>query len=518
MSQDLQTHPTDLVTASPPPTVRGHLLFGNYQRFYRDPLRVVTETSREWGDIVELRLLPGISTHLVTHPDGVEQVLKRNQKNYRKSDIFVRPVSLLAGRGLLTNEGESWLRQRRLAQPAFHRKRLTALVALMANSAELTALNWTERQSQEPVIDVLGEMTRLTLGIASRALFSIDYSDDADRVGSAVRVAFEHINYRMNTPFALPLKILTLRNRHFLHARQTLDNLVYDLIRERKRTGEHPGDLLSMLMDARDEETGEGMSDRQLRDEVLTLLIAGDETTSAALAWTWYLLALHPSAETRLHAELAGVLGGRTPDAADLPALPYTRMAFEEALRLYPPAWGQPRQAINEDQIDGYRIPAGALVTISQWVTHRHPDFWENPETFDPERFSPQRSVARPTFAYFPFGEGARLYRRELRADGGTDYSRYPRPTLSAGAGTRLSGQARPNLRAASVGWTAHAGAHARPGEHLRDLIRLNRCPDQGPLASPARSARRRGPLRPRNQPRSIHPACAGSGDRPDHR
>lgn len=360
--------------------------------------------------MVELRLLPGISTHLVTHPDGVEHVLKRNQKNYRKSDIFVRPVSLLAGRGLLTNEGESWLRQRRLAQPAFHRKRLAALAALMANSAEQTALRLTERQSQEPkpVIDVLGEITRLTLGIASQALFSIDYSDDADRVGSAVRVAFEHINFRMNTPFALPLKIPTPRNRCFLHARQTLDNLVYDLIRERKRTGEHPGDLLSMLMDAHDEETGEGMSDRQLRDEVLTLLIAGHETTSAALAWTWYLLALHPGAETRLHAELARVLGGRTPAAEDLPALPYTRMVIDESLRLYPPAWGQPRQAINEDRIGDYRIPAGALVTLSQWVTHRHPDFWENPEAFDPERFTPERSAGRPVFAYFPFGGGAR--------------------------------------------------------------------------------------------------------------
>lgn len=410
MSQDRQTLPPDLSIASPPPSVRGHLLLGNYQRFLRDPLGIVTETSREWGDVVALRLLPGITTHLITHPDGVEHVLKRNQKNYRKPDSFIRPVSLLAGRGLLTNEGESWLRQRRLAQSAFHRKRLAALAVLMARSAELTVQRWAERQVQEPapVIDVLGEMTRLTLGIASQALFSIDYSDDADRVGPAVRIAFEYLNYQMNSPFALPVRIPTQRNRRFLNARRTLDKLVYDLIRERKHTSEHRGDLLSMLMDARDEETGEGMSDTQLRNEVLTLLIAGHETTSAALAWTWYLLALHPGAESRLHAELTSVVGGRTPTAADLSTLPYTRMVFEEAFRLYPPAWGQPRQAVNEDRIGGYRIPAGALITLSQWVTHRHPDFWENADAFVPDRFAPERSAGRPAFAYFPFGGGAR--------------------------------------------------------------------------------------------------------------
>jgi len=209
--------------------------------------------------------------------------------------------------------------------------------------------------------------------------------------------------------FAMPERIPTPRNRRFLVARRKLDEAVYRLIAGRRRSGEDTGDLLSMLLAARDEETGEGMSDRQLRDEVVTILIAGYETTADALAWTWYLLGTHPEAGARLHAELAAVLAGRVPAVEDLPQLPYTRMVLQEAMRLYPPAWGLLRQAREDDEIRGYRIPARARIVISQYVVHRHPGFWEEPEQFDPERFAPGRAASRPPFAYFPFGGGQRM-------------------------------------------------------------------------------------------------------------
>jgi cytochrome P450 len=212
----------------------------------------------------------------------------------------------------------------------------------------------------------------------------------------------------MNHAFALPASWPTRRNRKFARAKQLLDAMVFTLIDERRRSGEDRGDLLSMLLRARDEDTGEGMSDEQLKDEAMTLILAGHETTGAALSWTWYLLSLNPEARFKLHAELDHVLGGREPNLEDLERLPYARGTFSESMRLYPPAWGQPRETIAEDVLGGYHIPARAFINLSQWVTHRHPDFWENPESFDPERFSPERSAGRHRYAYFPFGGGAR--------------------------------------------------------------------------------------------------------------
>jgi cytochrome P450 len=394
--------------APPAPGPKGHFLFGVGREATTDPVPFYMRMRREYGDVVRMRGLPGYFWHLVSHPAGVEHVLQRNQQNYPKGELFNKPLSLLVGQGLLTSEGEFWRRQRRLAQPAFHRQRIHAFGQTMTAATERMLERWRAYERDGRDFDLAAETTRLTLQIAGLTLCGVDLSAEASRVGSALRVAFEHLNYRMIYPWALPEVIPTARNRRFLRARRLLDEVVYDIIRERRRQNADTGDLLSMLLLARDEETGEGMSDEQLRDEVMTILIAGHETGAAALAWAWVLLARHADVEERLRGELARVLGGRTPTVADLPALPYTKMVFDEVLRLYPPAWALLREAREEDEIGGYRIPARTPVTVIPYVTHRHPEFWDEPEKFDPARFTPERVAERPKFAYFPFGGGSR--------------------------------------------------------------------------------------------------------------
>lgn len=278
----------------------------------------------------------------------------------------------------------------------------------MTDAAELMLDRWRTHAEQGRAVDVFSEMMRLTLEIVGRTLLSSDVSGDTDAVGQAVTILREHVNYRAMRLFTLPERFPTPRNLRFKRALRTVDTVVYGMIEERRRAGRDTGDLLSMLLLTRDEETGEGMSDKQLRDEVMTIFLAGHETTASVLAWTWYLLSAHPEVEGRLHDELSQVLDGRPPTFEDLPHLKYTRMVIEESIRLYPPAWSVGRTAIADDEIGGYRIPANSQVTLSPYVTHRHRAFWENPERFDPERFTPERVAERPRYAYFPFGGGPR--------------------------------------------------------------------------------------------------------------
>lgn len=389
------------------PGPRARFLFGSMREARADPLRLYREGRDRYGDVVRFQSFGRMYWILLAHPEDVEYVLRGNHHNYPKG-IFETRLKLLVGEGLLTSDGSFWLRQRRLAQPAFHRRRLAMLGETMAGAAEELAERWRPRARGKASFDVTADMMRLTLRIVGQALFSADVSGEADTVGRALTVALEHVNYRMMHFFALPERVPTPRNLRFRRAMQQLDPVALGLIERRRRSGEDAGDLLSMLLMARDEETGESMSDAQLRDEVMTILLAGHETTAVALSWTWYLLARNPEAEHKLHAELDRVLAGRTPGVEDLPNLPYTRMVVDETMRLYPPAWGMGRQAKEDDEIRGYRIPAGVPVALSQYVTHRHPDFWERPDAFDPERFTPERSAGRPQFAYFPFAGGPR--------------------------------------------------------------------------------------------------------------
>jgi cytochrome P450 len=373
----------------------------------RDPLAFLTALARDYGDIICISMGP-IRAYQLHHPDFVKHVLQDNNQNYVKGRIIGR-TKILIGEGLFTSEGEFWRRQRRLAQPAFHRERIAGFADTMVRRMAERLEGWEGLALRGTPFDVAAEMNALTLTIAGETLFDRDLSGEAAKAGHALRVALEVTSRRAMTHFVTPIWVPTARNRAFQRAVRTLDRLVYDIIESRRRSNDLGADLLGMLMAARDEETGEGMSPRQLRDEVMTFLLAGHETTAVALAWSWYLLAKHPTIADKARTEVLAVLSDRNPTLEDLPKLPFARMVVEEAMRLYPPVWGVGRQAVAADEIGGYEIPAGTIVNLSPWVTHRHPDFWPAPERFEPERFRPGVDRARPRFAYFPFSGGPRL-------------------------------------------------------------------------------------------------------------
>ncbi len=386
-----------------------HWLFGSFLPVRNDLLNFYTRMFRELGDIIRFRGLPGLYWHLVLHPAYVEHVLVRNQHNYCKGKVFDGPVGLITGNGLLTSDGDFWRRQRKLMQPSFHRQALSSFAATMVAETEAYFEQWDTRARQSEAFDVAQDMAFLTLNIAGLTLFSTPVDEKADAFGQSLRVAFDFVGFKMRPTLPVPLWVPTPSNLRFKAARRRLDAVVYQIIERRRKTLNPAPDLLSMLMAARDEETGEAMSDVQLRDEVITLLLAGHETTAITLTWALYVLTREPAVEARLHEEVTSVLRGAAPTVEDIRRLPYTRMVIEETMRLYPPAWGLPREAIHEDEIGGYHIPARSLVALNQFLTHRHPDFWEDPERFDPERFTPERSSGRPSFAYFPFGGGQRV-------------------------------------------------------------------------------------------------------------
>ncbi len=395
------------VTKRLAPGPRGHWLRGCLKRFQQEPLEFYRECHRDYGDYVRIHILSGVDLYLLTHPDAVEHVLQKHHKNFRKPDFFPKAVGLLAGNGILTSSGDFWLRQRRLMQPAFHRQQLARLVPAITTAANAFVEQRLRSPSTEP-FDILPEMMKLSLRIAGETLFSTDISAEADDVGRAFRTAFDYVGYRLSyspwTPAWWPNK----RNREFAHAKRVLDRLVSKIIANRRQSGERPDDLLTLLLNAQDEDSGVGMTDQQLLDEVLTLLTAGHDTIGASLGWAWSLLGEHHDIQEQVFDEIHGVLRGRTPTLEDLPNLPLTRAVYDETIRLYPPAWGQPRQSIDADEIGGYTIPAKSFVVVSQWITQRHEDYWPNPHAFQPERFL-NPDPDRPKFAYFPFGGGPRI-------------------------------------------------------------------------------------------------------------
>ncbi|HVB81165.1 MAG TPA: cytochrome P450 [Candidatus Binataceae bacterium] len=389
-----------------PPGPRGHLLLGSLREVQREPLELMRAGFREYGDVVRYRFV-ATRAFLLAHPDHIRHVLHDNHRNYDKHNVDYAMLRRLLGNGLLTSDGAFWYRQRRLMAPMFHRQRVAGFSSLMVDSTLEMLERWDALERSGAPFDVATEMARLTLAIVAKALFSADVSDDAEVIGAALT----EVNRQLGEFSLLDMfrMIPTPRKRRFRAAVSALDQVVGKIVDQRRRTAQRNEDLLSMLLDAVDEETSEGMTPRQVRDEVLTLMLAGHETTANALAWTWYLLSQNPEAEKKLHRELSGVLGERKPDGLDLPRLPYTRMVIEESMRLYPPAWAISRNAIGDDEIGGYRVPRKTNIIICSFVTHRHPAFWDEPERFDPERFSPERSEGRPNFAYLPFGGGPRI-------------------------------------------------------------------------------------------------------------
>jgi cytochrome P450 len=391
-----------------PPGPRSLSPLGSAPAIARDACSFSLDMWQRYGDIVHTRFMLW-PAYLLYHPDHLKYVLHDNHRNYDKQFPMMNAVKPLFGNGLFTNDGESWLHQRRLMQPSFHHKRIAAFGTIMTE-ATLALLERWQGSGDQP-LDIQQEMMRLTQRIVGLALFNIDLSNEVDTVGSTFTTLLPLLLKYSLVPFP-PLWVPTPRNRRLQAGIETLNSVVYGIINERRKQSSDPdmtsGDLLSMLLAARDEETGEGMNDQQVRDEVMTLLLAGHETTSLALTWTWYLLSQHPDAEQRLVSELETVLAGQTPTVEHLSALPYTRMVIQEALRLYSPNFAMTRQAIAADEIGGYPVPAHSIIFLIQYYTHRHPAFWEDPERFDPERFTPERSADRPRFAYLPFGGGPR--------------------------------------------------------------------------------------------------------------
>ena len=387
------------------PGLKGLPLVGNLPQFQRQPLATPIKAARECGDVARIDLASQ-RYYLLSNPEHVRHVLQDNNKNYIKGYGKVR---VLLGDGLVLSEGSFWRRQRRLMQPAFHRRRLARFAEVMTEETAKMLDGWEARVSGGRPLDVAMEMTLLTQRIIVKAMFGEDVGAEGGRIARAFETALAGIETR----FLIPLWITRLplpANRRFENALRTIDDAVHRIIGERRCSGREGGDdLLSMLMEARDEETGETMSDRQIRDEVTTIYLAGHETTAVTLSWTWYLLSKSPEVARRVHEEVSRILGERTPGIEDLPNLTYTRMVLDETLRLYPAAWMISRTAVEEDEIGGYRIPAGHTFFLSPYVTHRRTDLWPNPEGFDPERFAPADGNGPPRFAYYPFGGGPRL-------------------------------------------------------------------------------------------------------------
>jgi cytochrome P450 len=387
------------------PGPRGCPIAGHIPAWRKDPVKLVSEAAR-FGDVVRLAL-PG-ETYLLNHPKHVKHVLQDNHQNYRKGWVFDR-IRPYWGESLLTAEGETWRQQRRRVQPSFKREHTSAFApTITRRTAEMLA-RWDSGAGSGQELDVYNEMTQLALVIIGDVLFGVELWSDVSEIAGAVQTALRVLKSRVAALAPVPLWIPTRSNRRFNAAMGTLNHRVAHIVEENRRAGEGMGgSFVARLMEARDVTTGARMSDRQLHEEIIGMLQQGHDTIGETLAWTWYLLSLHPEVERKLFLEVSQVLGDRTPVVADVERLEYATMILQESMRVYPPVWVIPRDAIADDEIGGYRIPRGSTVLLSPYLTHRHPEFWENPEAFDPERFRPERAKGRPRHAYFPFGGGPR--------------------------------------------------------------------------------------------------------------
>jgi cytochrome P450 len=373
------------------------------RRIKRDQLSILAPPIFE-RPLIYTKLL-FLHSFLINRPEYIEQVLLTNAGNYVKSTFTQHILGPVLGKGLLLSEGEFWRRQRRIAAPAFHHKRVAGFVDAMVDAAVAMADRWRPGAA----FDVAESMMAVTLEIIARTMFSADVSGAVADVRRLLDVVMDKGKPSLLDLFGLPQFLPRRFPRVYWRAIAEIDALIDGIIAPRLADGVDRGDLLSMLLMARDPETGEGMSPRQVRDEVATIMMAGHETTANLLAWTWAMLAQHPEVEARLHEEVDRVLGGRRPAFADLAALTYTRQVIEETMRLYPPAHTISRMAVAPDRFGAVPVPAGAAITISTYATHRNPRLWPDPERFDPGRFAPDQVARRHRFAYIPFGGGPRI-------------------------------------------------------------------------------------------------------------
>ncbi len=380
-----------------PPNRLLSVLFGSMQQ---NPLEYFTVMARKYGDVSGMRI-GNFRSLFINHPDLIEDVLVNNAKKYHKGRIL-QANKYLFGEGLLTSEGDFWLRQRRLSQPAFHRARVSAYAATMAEYAEQMLATWHSGEER----DIHEEMMQLALRIVGKTLFDADVTRDAKEVGETLDILLQ-IAANFGRTILVPLWVPTPGNIRAKLGIKRLERVIYRIIAERRASGHDTGDLLSILLQAQDQD-GSHMNDRQLRDETITLFLAGHETTANTLSWTWWLLAQNPTVEKKFHEELDGILGGRVPTLDDLPKLTYLSHVLTESLRLYPTAWGMARLAAEEHEIAGYAVPVGYGVAFAQWVVQRDARWFDAPLEFRPERWENGLAKQLPRFAYFPFGGGPR--------------------------------------------------------------------------------------------------------------
>jgi len=358
-----------------------------------DSLERMTELFARFGDIYRV-YAPGRKsyTYVINHPDDVKRVLVSNHKNYTKG-VGLDRVKILLGNGIMTSEGDFWKRQRYMMQPMFHRRVVTGFSNLIDDCTERFIEKWEAQAARGELVNVTEDMSELTLEIVLRSIFGPDFERLAKQEGGN------------------PFDVVTqeqARDLRFAYRFRSLGKVISGIVNRRREAREEHPDFIGMLMTARDKETGDAMSDRELIDEVMTLVVAGHETTASALNWTWYLISQHPEVEAKLHAELDAVPVERAAPLAQMESLAYTNRVIDEALRLYPPGWILSRRTIGPDILAGYEIPAGASVMLSPYVLHRHPQFWKDPDRFWPDRFAPEHEADRPRFAYMPFAAGPR--------------------------------------------------------------------------------------------------------------
>lgn len=392
------------------PGPKGEPILGSARGFQRDLLQTLIDGWRDHGDIVRFKGVgPLFPVHLLVHPDYVMYALKDNAANYPKTPFINDRWRMVVGNGLICSEGAFWLRQRKLAQPTFDPKLLRTFDGGISDRAQELVDEWDGYADTGRTIEVAGAMVKLALAVLGQAMFSTDWRRDADAMAPAVHTTIGHAYHQIESFVPVPLGVPTPRNRRFLQARAVLDEVMYRLIRERRRLDDPPQDLLNALMNAEDSETGERMTDEQIHDELMTFMFGGHETVASGMAWTLYLLSKHPEVQRKLRAEIDSVLQGERPTAEAMTGqLPYMTRVMNESLRLYPPVSLISRSPAADDEIAGYYVPKGGMVLISSYVSHRHPDIWDNAEGFDPDRWLPERSEGRPKNAWFPFSGGPR--------------------------------------------------------------------------------------------------------------
>jgi cytochrome P450 len=389
----------------PVPGPRGHPILGSIREIQRDNVQAFMDAWLEYGDIVHFR--GPLTINLLVHPDYVEQVLRNNVANYPRPEFVTDKLKSIVGEGLVAAEGERWANARRVTQPAFDPELINGYGKTMIETTGEMLERWSGYVERGQQLDIKSEMMHISLANLATALFKFDLREALDHIEPAVAFALAHTNRRLTSPVD-PQRLPLPSSKRFVQALGGLNELIYRIIGEHRKAAGGPEGFFKLLLASQDPETGAPITDQRARDEVIGFFIAGHETVSSALTWTFFLLSQNPDCWRKLKAEIDDVLGGRTPTVEDIPNLKYTEYVLLEAMRLYPPIFVLMRRALDDDNVGGYHIPKDSTVVLCSYVTHRHPQFWDNPEGFDPDRFKPERSAGLPRMAYFPYGGGPR--------------------------------------------------------------------------------------------------------------